>query len=173
MLRGRSLQGVFLANNLCIVERMIRNSELDALLASAQPKLDQWKKKASSAYVDAWKEPSAHLLDQQYTAKAPRPPSTGAAIDSAAVLKALSSKDKDGIKEKFRNFNTSFDELVAKHKAFKMEAEVRRQLGKEVQVFMEPLYNRFWDRYHEVDKGKGKYVKYDKGQMASTLSSLA
>jgi len=173
MLKNRSLQGVFLANNLCIVERMIRNSELDALLASAQPKLDQWKKKASSAYADPWKEPSTHLLDQQYTAKAARPPSTGAAIDSAAVLKALSSKDKDGIKEKFRNFNTSFDDLVAKHKSYKMEPEVRRQLGKEVQVFMEPLYNRFWDRYHEVDKGKGKYVKYDKSQMASTLSSLA
>lgn len=173
LLRGRSLQGVLLANNICVAERMIRNSELDAVLASAQPKLDAWKKKASSAYIDAWKEPSTHLLDVQFTAKAPRPPSTGAAIDSAAVLKALSSKDKDGIKEKFRNFNASFDDLVAKHKSYKMEGDVRRQLGKDVQLFIEPLYNRFWERYHEVDKGKGKYVKYDKGQMSGALASLA
>ncbi|KAK0884686.1 exocyst complex component exo70, partial [Friedmanniomyces endolithicus] len=111
---------------------MIRTSELDPLLAAtAQPKLDAWRKKATQAYIDAWKEPSTHLLDVQFTAKAPRPPSTGAAVDSGAILKALNSKDKDGIKEKFRNFNASFDDLVAKHKAYKMEAEVRRALGRD------------------------------------------
>jgi len=173
LLRGRSLQGVFLANNVCVAERMIRTSELDPLLAAtAQPKLDAWRKKATQAYIDAWKEPSTHLLDVQFTAKAPRPPSTGAAVDSGAILKALNSKDKDGIKEKFRNFNASFDDLVAKHKAYKMEAEVRRALGRDVQNFIEPLYNRFWERYHEVDKGKGKYVKYDRQQMAGALAGL-
>lgn len=172
-LKGRSLQGVFLANNIAIVERMIYASELAGLLSSAAPKLESWKKKATQSYLDAWKEPSAHLLDVQYTAKAPRPPSTGQAIDSAALLKALSSKDKDGIKEKFRSFNVSFDELVAKHKSFKMESEVRRQLGRDVQMFIEPLYARFWERYHDVDKGKGKYVKYDKSQLSGILASLS
>ncbi|TKA30156.1 hypothetical protein B0A50_02875 [Salinomyces thailandicus] len=172
LLRGRSLQGVFLANNISIVERMIHTSELSSLLNNGQNKLDQWRKTSIRAYMDAWKEPSTHLLDQ-ITVKATRPTSTGQAVDSAAVLKALSSKDKDNIKEKFRNFNVSFDEIVAKHKAYKMEGEVRRLLGKEVQIFMEPLYNRFWDRYHEVDKGKGKYVKYSKAEMSAVLSSLA
>ncbi|KAI7321569.1 hypothetical protein KC315_g9113 [Hortaea werneckii] len=171
MLRGRSLQGVFLANNISIVERMISTSELGSLLSSAQ-KLEQWRKASTRAYMDAWKEPSTHLLDQ-ITAKAPRPTSTGQAVDSAAIVKSLSSKDKDNIKEKFRNFNTSFDEMVQRHKSYKMEAEVRRQLGKEVQSFMEPLYTRFFDRYHEIDKGKGKYVKYSKAEMSSVLSSLA
>nr|POE94642.1 exocyst complex protein exo70 [Quercus suber] len=173
MLKGRSLQGVFLANNLAIVERMIRASELAPLLTSAAPKLEVWKKKSTQSYLDAWKEPSAHLLDVQYTAKAPRPPSTGQAIDSAAILKNLSSKDKDGIKEKFKNFNLAFDELVAKHKSLRMEPEVRRQLGRDVQMFIEPLYARFWERYHDVDKGKGKYAKYDKAQLSSILASLA
>lgn len=172
LLRGKSLQGVFLANNVCVIDRMIANSELAPLLQSTQPKIDAWKKKANAMYTEAWKEPSAHLLDVQFTAKAPRPPSTGAAVDSAAILKALSSKDKDGIKEKFRNFNASFDDLVAKHKSYRMEAEVRRQLGRDVQNFIEPLYNRFWERYHEVDKGKGKYVRYDKGQMSAALAGL-
>lgn len=175
LLKGRSLQGVFMANNVAVVERAIRASDLASPIgAAAQPKLDSWKKKATQAYLDAWKEPSAHLLDVQYTAKAPRPPSTGAGgVDSAALLKALSSKDKDGIKEKFKNFNLSFDECVAKHKSFKMEGEVRKQLAREVQVFIEPLYSRFWARYHEVDKGKGKYVKYDQAQLSSILAGLA
>ncbi|KAK4554111.1 exocyst complex component exo70 [Recurvomyces mirabilis] len=174
LLRGKSLQAVFLANNVAIVTRMITSSELDSLLSpSSGGKLDTWRKKSTQSYTDAWKEPSSHLLDVQFTAKAPRPPSTGAAVDSTAILKALSSKDKDGIKEKFRAFNASFDELVAKHKSYKMETEVRRQLGRDVQGFIEALYGRFWERYHEVDKGRQKYVKYDKGQMAQVLASLS
>ena len=172
LLRGKSVQGVFLANNVAIVERMIRSSELQPLLGQ-QVKLDIWKKKASQWYTDAWKDTSIHLLDVQYTSKQPRPPSMGQGVDSAAILRSLSSKDKDGIKEKFKNFNISFDELVAKHKTFKMEPEVRRQFGKDVQTFIEPLYSRFWERYHEVDKGKGKHVKYDKSQLSSILASLS
>ncbi|EME86676.1 uncharacterized protein MYCFIDRAFT_162298 [Pseudocercospora fijiensis CIRAD86] len=170
--KSKSHCGVFLANNIAVVERMIRGSELQSLLGSAQPKVDGWKKKATQMYLDVWKEPSGFLLDVQYTSKQPRPPSTGAAVDSAAILKSLSSKDKDAIKEKFKNFNVSFDDCVQRHKSFKMEAEVRRQLGRDVQMFIEPLYARFWERYHEVDKGKGKYVKYDKSQLSGILAGL-
>ncbi|EME47115.1 hypothetical protein DOTSEDRAFT_69174 [Dothistroma septosporum NZE10] len=174
MQKAKSLQGVFLANNIIIIERMIRDSELRTLLGSAQPKVDNWKKKAVNLYLDSWKTDVSHfLLDMQYTSKqSARPPSTGAAVDSAAILKSLSSKDKDSIKEKFKNFNTAFDELVAKHKTLRMEPEVRSLLGREVQKFIDPLYARFWERYHEVDKGKGKYVKYDKGQLSQILAAL-
>ncbi|KAK5162441.1 hypothetical protein LTR04_003752 [Oleoguttula sp. CCFEE 6159] len=172
MLKIKSLQGVFMANNVAIIDRMVRSSELQPLLTSVQPKIDGWRKKATAMYLDAWKEPSACLLDVQYTNRGARPPSTGTAVDSAAVLKQLSSKDKDAVKEKFRSFNTSFDDLVAKHKSFRMEKEVRGQLAREVQMFIEALYGRFWDRYHDIDKGKGKYVKYDKSQLASILASL-
>ncbi|KAK4977349.1 exocyst complex component exo70 [Elasticomyces elasticus] len=173
-LRSKSLQGVFLANNVVIVDRMIRSSELQPLLQGAQPRLDAWRKKTTALYLDGWKETSMYLLDIQYTNRGARPSSTGtaSALDSAAILKQLSSKDKDAIKEKFRSFNASFEELVAKHKAYKMEREVRQALGREVQMFLEALYGRFWDRYHDIDKGKGKYVKYDKGQLAAVLASL-
>jgi exocyst complex component 7 len=171
VLRGKSVQGVFLANNVALIERMIRSSELQPLLGSS-PKLETWKKKASQLYTDAWKEASTQLLDTINTSKT-RPPSMGQGVNSADILKSLNSKEKDGVKEKFRSFNMSFDELVAKHKSYKMEPEVRRQLGRDVQVFIEPLYTRFWERYHEIDKGKGKYVKYDKSQLSSILASLS
>jgi len=175
-LRGKSLQGVFLANNTAVVDRMIRSSELNDLLNSGQAstfaKLETWRKRASQLYTDPWKECSGYLLDQQYTNKQSRPPS-GGNLDSAAVMKSLSSKDREGIKDKWRNFNMLFDDLVARHKSLKMEPEVRHQLAKDVQTFIEPLYNRFWERYHDVDKGKGKYVKYDKNQLSSLLVSLS
>lgn len=54
-----------------------------------------------------------------------------------------------------------------------MEREVRAVLAREVQAVLEPLYARFYDRYHEVDKGRGKYVKYDKAALSAQLVALA
>ena len=174
LLKGKPPLGVFIANNATIVDRMIRTSELQPLLQSRMADVDKWRKNGASLYGSAWREPSTHLLDVQYTNRGgQRPPSgSAAAIDSAAILKGLSSKDKDAIKEKFRLFNASFDDLVQKHKSMSMEREVREMLGRQVQQMIEPLYGRFWDRYHEVDKGKGKYVKYDKGVMSAVFLGL-
>ena len=168
-IKSRLGQGVFMSNNVAIIERMMRTSGLRPLMLPAKSKIDGWRKKGLAMYLEAWREPSAQLFDVQYT------PSGGggaSGIDSAAVIKALSSKDKDAIKEKFRNFNQYFDNLITQHKQYKMEPEVREMLANEVQKMIDPLYARFWDRYHEVDKGKGKYVKYDKASLTAALAGL-
>ena len=173
--RSKSLLGVFIANNVALIDRMIRSSDLGDVLATsgAPAKIDSWRKKGTSAYLDSWREPCSALMDVQYTNRGARPPSGNAGIiDSAAVIKGLGSKDKDSIKEKFKSFNASFEDLCQKHKTMFMEREVRSQLAREVQAMVEPLYARFWDRYHEIDKGKGKYVKYDKGSLAANLAIL-
>jgi exocyst complex protein 7 len=177
LMKGKSVLGVFLSNNVAIIDRGIRNSDLQSLLQQANnmSRIDGWRKKATSMYLDAWKEPSTYLFDVQYTNRgSQRPPSgSGQTINSAEIIKSLDSKKKDAIKEKFRMFNTTFDELVARHKALHMEREVRELLAKQVQQMIEPLYARFWDRYHEIDKGKGKYVKYDKNTISTVLASLS
>ncbi|KAL8946537.1 MAG: hypothetical protein Q9222_007081 [Ikaeria aurantiellina] len=175
LLKSKSMSGIFMANNVAVIDRMIRSSDLATVLASgsASTKIETWRKKGNSAYLDSWREPCSALMDVQYTNRGARPPSgNSGVIDSAAVIKGLGSKDKDSIKEKFKNFNTSFDDLTGKHKSLQMEREVRSQLAREVQAMIEPLYARFWDRYHEIDKGKGKYVKYDKGSLSAQLASL-
>ncbi|KAH5031567.1 exocyst complex protein EXO70 [Parastagonospora nodorum] len=172
LLKGKNLQGIFIANNVAIVIRMIRSSELAPLLDINSKKMVDWRKQGTAMYLEAWREPSGHLLDVQYTNRSKERPQSGG-LDSAAIVKALGSKDKDAIKEKFKNFNTSFDTLVASHKGYAMEPEVRNQLSKEVQNIIEPLYIRFYDRYREIDKGKGKYVKYDKSELVKALSSFA
>ena len=149
-------------NNATVIDRMIRTSDLQSLLSPRMSDIEKWRKTGAQLYTAAWREPSSHLLDVQYTNRgSQRPPSGSGPIDSAAILKGLSGKDKDAIKEKFRLFNASFDELIAKHKSLNMEREVREIFARQVQQIIEPLYGRFWDRYHEVEKGKGKYVKYD------------
>jgi len=173
VLKSKPALGVFLMNNATVVDRMIRGSDLQPLLSSRMADVDKWRKTGASLYTGAWREPSTFLLDVQYTNRGQRPQSgSAAAIDSTAILKTLSSKDKDAIKEKFRLFNASFDELVAKHRSLSMEREVRENLSRQVQQMIEPLYCRFWDRYHEVDKGKGKYVKYNKAEISGVFIGL-
>lgn len=171
--KGRPQQGVFLANNVAVIDRMIQSSDLQKYVDPSQSKTESWRKKAVAMYLDAWKETTVYLMDVQYTNRGPRPTSTGPTIDSAAVVKGLSTKDKDAIKDKFKNFNASFDYNVATYRTFKLEPEVRSQLGRGIQGTIQALYNRFWDRYHDIDKGKGKYVKYDKNQLSDLLGSLS
>lgn len=165
--------GAFMANNITIVERMVRESELGPLLDQRLPALlDAWRKKAKALYMDMCKDVSVHLLDTIHTSRAQRPTSGQGAVDSASIMKALSSKDRDNIKSKFLAFNASFDEMVKSHRQFNMEPEVRRMFARDMQQTVEPLYNRFFDRYHEVDKGKGKYVKYDKTSISNVFQGL-
>ncbi|MBE3043965.1 exocyst complex component EXO70, partial [Candidatus Bathyarchaeota archaeon] len=167
---GKSVQGVFLGNCVVIVERMVRDSELSTLLESRMVMLDTWRKRAIGLYTDACKDLSMHLFDVIKTKNTQRP--TSGQADSASVLKGLSTKDRDSIKVKFHAFNTGFDEMVARHKSYSMEREVRQMFARAAQQMLEPLYNRFWDRYHLIDKGKGKHVKYDKAAIAAVFKSL-
>ncbi|KAF2430103.1 exocyst complex protein exo70 [Tothia fuscella] len=173
MMKTPGVRGVFLMNNIAIIERMIRSSDLSPLLTPTviDKPLKKWKDKSKS-YTSQWTD-LAHqtLLDVQHTSRMRS--SSGGAVDSSSVVKALSSKEKDAIKEKFKTFNTGFDDLVAKHKGYRMERETRQQFHNEIYRVIEPLYARFWERYHDIDKGKGKYVKYDKGQMSAIIASLA
>ena len=181
--RSKSVHGVFVANSMCLVDRAIRtNNDLSRYLIAIpanNARLETWRKKGVSIYLDAWRETSSHLLDVQYTSRGPTSgpagarPVSGGPVDSAAIVKSLSSKDRDNIKDKFKAFNASFDELISRHRSLHMEREVRASLSREVQAVIEPLYARFWDRYHELDKGRGKYAKYDKGSLSAQLASLA
>jgi exocyst complex protein 7 len=173
LLKNAGVQNVFMCNNVAAIDASLRSSELGALLLPAvQPRIDMWRSKHVKLYLTSWNSASGQLLDVQYTNRASGRPSSSGVPDSASVIKSLSAKERDNIKDKFRIFNAAFDDLVAKHKSYKMEKEVRGLLGKEVARVVEPLYGRFWDRYHDVDKGKGKYVKYTKSDISAIFSGL-
>ncbi|RMZ80053.1 hypothetical protein DV738_g3091, partial [Chaetothyriales sp. CBS 135597] len=150
--RTKPLQGIFLLNSVAVLNRAINSHEDLARYLSIAPysqKLEVYRKVGSSAYLAAWREPSAHLLDTittKGTSSGPRPLS-GQPIDSTSIIKSL-------------------------HKSLHMEKEVKSGVSREIQGMIEPLYARFWDRYHEVDKGKGKVVKYSKTELISVLAGL-
>ena len=162
-------------NNIAIIEGMIKSSDLSSSLLPGpdqglQPRINTWRSKHIKLYINCWLPASQPLMDVQYTNRN-RISTATMNKDSAAIVAAMPSKEKEAIKEKFRTFNALFDELIAKHNTYKMEREVKSLLSEEITKFIEPLYIRFWDRYHEVDR-KGKYVKYDKQALAAQLQSL-
>lgn len=174
--KTKATLGVFVANNASIVDRLIRGSLLQSFLSTKIPDVEKWRKSGESLYTQAWREPAANLFDKSYTNRpsaSSRQSGVGTSAESVMIVKGLSSKEKDGIKEKFRLFNANFEELVTRHKVLNMEKEVREELARQVQQMIEPLYGRFWDRYHEIDKGRGKYAKYDKGSISAVFLSLA
>lgn len=170
MLKSKPVIGVYLANSVVIIQRMIIDSELSPLLSSRLEILEQWRKKATALYTDVCRDLSIHLFDTIHTNRTNRP--TSGPADSASVVKGLSSKDKDKIKEKFTQFNSGFEDMVSRHKSYHMEREVRSLFGEDIRQKLQPLYERFWDRYHDIDKGKGKYVKYTKASIAAVFLSL-
>ena len=177
LLKSKAVHGVFISNTVALIDRMIRSSDLASLIGAnpgAQSKIDAWRRKGVSTYMDAWREPSSALLDSTRINASGARPHSGASLSSAEVVKSLSSREKDVIKERFKLFNTSFEDCVKRHKELShgMEREVKSELSREVGHQVEPLYARFYDRYEALDKGKGKYVKYDKGSLAAALASL-
>ena len=176
--KSKTVSGVMLYNTAALIDRMIRSSDLGDILSinpNAQSKIDGWKKKGSQIYMAVWKEPSHALFDVVYTNRSSNRPASGASLPSAEIVKNLSNKNKDDIKEKFKHFNASFDDCLKRHKEMMpaMEREVKNGLAREINNTIEPLYTRFFDKYEAMDRGRGKYVRYDKGSLSAVLASLA
>ncbi|KAK9483599.1 Cullin repeat-like-containing domain protein [Lipomyces starkeyi] len=160
--------GLQIIANLLYVERAVRSSpEVSAVLASGTgiDRLDKIRKRALNMFLDGWKVCASYLMDVTIVRSA----------STASVGKGImSSKDRELIKEKFRNFNTAFEELVAKFKEYNFaDTELRAYLAKEV-AFVSPLYQRFYEKHKsgEFSKHTEKYIKYSKSQLDQLLASL-
>lgn len=175
-LKNKAAQSIFMANNIAVIDRHLISPYFSLIpMDGPRQKLGPWRKKGIKAYVDTWADLVRNLQDQVHTGRSTgsglRPPS-GNPGDSSAFLKSLSNKEREGIKERFKNFNNQLDELVRRHTDFKIEPEVRAEVAREISELVQPFYDRFWDRYHEIDKGKGKHAKFDKSGLNSQLALL-
>ena len=155
---------VLCINNITYIESQIKRSGLIGVLNTnnGMSKVERMRKKFVEDYLHGWKECASFLLDSVHTSK------TGPG--GASRTPTFTSKDKDAIKEKFKNFNNTFDDLVARHRSYVFpDREVKAMLVKEIS-FIGPLYGRFYDKYHEIVKDK--HIKYDRQQLDAQLASL-
>lgn len=90
IIKKKSNISVFMVNNVAYIETAIRRSDLSKILTSAAlAKVDKWNKDAVKMYMEQWKECAAYLMDVTFT-------------KAQAPGKGLSSKEKEGVKDKFK-----------------------------------------------------------------------
>ncbi len=162
--KNNSQVGFFLITNLTLIEQLLQQSELGKVLGVVgASRIERLKKRALNLFLQGWKACATYLMDVTMV-------SGGKPINS----KSMSSKDKELIKEKFKNFNTEFDALVANFKTYNITDQALRQyLVREIK-FISPLYRRFYDKHSSGDfsKHSTKYIKYDTQKFDQVLDSL-
>lgn len=98
---------------------------------------------------------------------------SGSTTASKGSTMHLTSKEKELIKDLFKNFNESFEEALRNYERFNItDANLRTFLGNEIKKLILNAYFKLYDKYGLSDftKNKPKYVKYDKQSFEKLLN---
>ncbi|CAG8728685.1 5635_t:CDS:2, partial [Racocetra persica] len=126
-----ALTAIFLLNNYYYILKSIRTQFMSVLDPEVESKFDKMVKKWNDAYQDTWKPCFSNLMDYTW-------------VRGGALKTTLGSNEKQTVKEKFKNFNTEFDELYKVHKGYAMpDLELRSQVIRDIRAVLIPMYNRF------------------------------
>ncbi|KAJ4875907.1 exocyst subunit exo70 family protein F1 [Raphanus sativus] len=166
------LQYVFLMNNIYYVVQKVKDSELGKLLG------DDWVRKRrgqirqyATGYLRAsWSKVLAALRDESMGGGSSGSPSYGQRSNSS------SSASKMALKERFKGFNASFEELYRLQTAWKVpDPQLREELRISIQEKVIPAYRAFFGRNKsQLEGGRhaGKYIKYTPDDLESYLPDL-
>lgn len=139
---------VFLLNNYHYILKNIKSTQLsDSIEPTVMINLDKLLLKQMDTYRTNWIACVEFLMD-----------STN--IQDGTIVKTLSTKQKDAIKDKFRvcrilifflkpkGFNDTFEEFIKNSKSYSVpDVDLRAQMVNDIKAVLVPMYNRFFDRY--------------------------
>ncbi|CAA7016986.1 unnamed protein product [Microthlaspi erraticum] len=167
------LQNVFLMNNIYYVVQKVKDSELGKLLG------DDWVRKRrgqirqyATGYLRAsWSKVLSALRDENMGGSSSGSPSYGQRSSGSS-----SSASKVALKERFRGFNASFEELYRLQTAWKVpDPQLREELRISISEKVIPAYRAFFGRNKsQIEGGRhaGKYIKYTPDDLESYLPDL-
>ncbi|KAL1201706.1 Exocyst complex component EXO70B1 [Cardamine amara subsp. amara] len=159
------LQYVFKMNNIYYVVQKVKDSELGKLLG------DDWVRKRrglirqyATGYLRAsWSRVLSGLREES---------SSG----SPSYSQRSNNSSKMALKEKFRGFNASFEELYRLQTAWKVpDPQLREELRISISEKVIPAYRAFYGRNKsQLEGGRhaGKYIKYSPDDLESYLPDL-
>lgn len=149
-------QGFILVRNVVMIETIVNRSEglYQKLGTVGQERLQRLKNRFLKLFLDDWNYASYIIIRDM------------SQIKTATAHGGLNtSKEKDQIKELFKNFNESFEEALRNYERFNIqEKDLRNYLSSEIKKLIINAYNKLYDQYGSGDftKNKAKYIKYDK-----------
>lgn len=178
----KSTQGFILVKNLIMVESIVsRSKELYSSMGSLGiERLNKLKNRFLKLFLDDWNYASYIIIRDMTTiatqnAAAHHHPQGGAtsSVGTGGAVGNLSSKEREQVKELFKNFNESFEEAIRNYEKYNItDQNLRNYLSNEIKKLIMNAYYKLYDKYAHSDftKNKSKYVKYDKHQFEKLLN---
>ncbi|KAI8973416.1 Cullin repeat-like-containing domain protein [Mycotypha africana] len=158
-----TLATIFLLNNYNHILRQIRSPPLNAIFDDAsEMQFSKLVKKQLDAYQESWKPCVENLMDVTY-------------VQQGAIKKTMGSQEKQMVKDRFKNFNTEFEEITRAQQTYAIpDTELRNQVIRDVKNVLIPMYGRFLEKYQNTDftKNPVKYIRFDKEKIDKMLSHL-
>lgn len=150
-------QGFTLIKNVVMIETII--NRLDSLYRKlgliGMERLQRLKNRFLKMFLDDWNYASYIIIRDM----------TQITTTNAMNGGQNSGKEKEQIKDLFKNFNDSFEEALRNYERFQIqEKDLRTYLSNEIKKLILNAYNKLYDKYGggEFTKNRAKYIKYDK-----------
>lgn len=164
----KSTQGFHLIKNMILIENIISRSNLlfTSLGSIGIERINKLKNRFLKLFLDDWNYAS-YIIIRDMTAI-----TTTNAMNSNNSS-GFSNKEREQIKELFKNFNESFEEAIKNYEKFSItDNSLRNYLKNEIKKLIINAYFKLYDKYGQSDftKNKPKYVKYDKQQFENILN---
>ena len=133
------LASLFMLNNIHYILKSLKTTGLTSIVEqSIIDNIEKIIKKQLDNYRTSWIPIIEHLMDNTKIS------------ENGKIVTQLSAKQKDAIKDRFKNFNKDFEEVFTTQKSYAIpDPELRSQVIKEVRQILCPMFDRFYDRYVE------------------------
>lgn len=150
-------QGFLLVKNIVMIETIVNRLEglYKKLRVVGQERLQRLKNRFLKLFLDDWNYASYIIIRDM----------TQITTTNAQHGGQNSNKEREQVKELFKNFNELFEEALKNYEKFNIqEKDLRNYLSSEIKKLIINAYNKLYDKYGSGDftKNKAKYVKYDK-----------
>lgn len=164
----KSMQGYYLIKNTILIETIVNRSQqlFNSLGNLGIERLNRLKKRFLKLFLDDWNYASYIIIRDMTTI------TTTNAV-SGHSGSGMSSKEKDQIKELFKNFNESFEDALRNYEKYNItDVNLRAYLSGEIKKLIMNAYFKLYDKYGsgEFTKNKAKYIKYNKHQFEQILN---
>lgn len=173
-LNKKSTQGFILIKNLFMLESIVNRSQYlyQSLGSLGEERILRLKNRFLKLFLDDWSHASYIIIRDMTTIATQLAQHQQSQLQQSNTIGTgggtvtnLSNKEKDQVKDLFKNFNESFEEALFNYQKYNFgDAILKKYLSNEIKKLILNTYFKLYDKYGNSDftKNKSKYVKYDK-----------
>lgn len=162
--KKQSLNLIFLLNNHYYIQKECNSPSLAPYITSQlQDKLEAEWSKTRDSYRDMLTKIIEIVID------------TPPIVPINTPSKSVTKNQKEAIKDRFKTFNDTFEELVDQYRNYSVpDPDLHSLIINDITSTLIPLYKIFYERYNPVDftKNREKYIKYTVPAMENVIKFI-